>query len=204
MHEYSIDVERNKILFGLATISIIISGIVSSLLNALIISIPFIEFTVSIAAMGLFSILYSLFDKFIWKWKWIKKIGLDQTPNLNGTWEGEFKSSYHNFEESFPAVLIIEQTWTKICIRGKFNDSSSSSYTASLKVNDGGGIKLFYSYINDKNPEHFKKGTSNHRGYGRLEIINASMTGSYFNDPTNNNNHGKLNLNLSSLQSGLP
>ncbi|GEL76666.1 Cap15 family CBASS effector [Tenuibacillus multivorans] len=194
MHEYSIDIERNKIFFGLAAISIIISGLVSSFINAIILTIPFIEFTVSIAAMGLFGILYSLFDKFIWKWKLLKKIGLVQTPNLNGTWKGEFSSSYYDFQESFPAVLIIEQTWSKVCIRGKFNYSKSSSYTASLKVNDGGGINLFYSYYNDKDPEHYKKGMSNHRGYGRLQIIDDSMTGYYFNDPTNNKNHGKLIL----------
>ncbi|UOQ83978.1 Cap15 family CBASS effector [Gracilibacillus salinarum] len=194
MHEYSIDVERNTVFFGLASISIIISGLVSSLINTIIITIPFMEFTVSIAAMGLFGILYSIFDKFIWKWKLLRKIGLVQTPNLNGTWKGEFRSSYYDFKEGFPAVLFIEQTWSRICIRGKFNHSKSSSHTASLKVNDGGGIKLFYSYYNDKDPEQYKKGMSNHRGYGHLQIINGSMTGHYFNDPTNNKNHGKLTL----------
>lgn len=194
MHEYSIDVERNKIFFGLAAISILISGGASSLLNALIVTIPFIEFTVSIAAMGLFGILYALFDKYIWKWKFLRTVGIIQTPDLNGTWKGEFKSSYYNFEESFPAMLIVEQTWSKICIRGKFNYSKSSSYTASLKINDGGGIRLIYSYYNDKEPEHYEKGMSNHRGYGSVVIFDDSMTGHYFNDPTNNKNHGTLIL----------
>lgn len=194
MHEYSIDVEHNKVYFWLAVISILISGGISSFLNALIITIPFIEFTVSIAAIGVFGALYAIFDKCIWKWKIFKMLGLVQTPNLNGTWEGEFKSSYHDFKEEFPAVLIIEQTWSKICIRGKFNYSTSSSYTTSLKINSGGGIKLMYSYYNDKSPQAYKEGMSNHRGYGSLEITNDSITGYYFNNPTTNANHGTLTL----------
>lgn len=196
MHEYSIDVERKKIYFGLAAISIVISGIVSVLINIIITTIPMIEFTVSIAAMSLFGIFSSIFDKRIWKTKSLKKFGVVETPDLNGTWKGEFRSSYHGFEKSFPATLIVEQTWSKICVMGKFNYSESSSYTASLKVHDGGGIKLFYSYYNDKDPEHYKEGMSNHRGYAQLQIIGKSMTGYYFNDPTNNKNHGKLTLTL--------
>ncbi|MBX0359164.1 hypothetical protein [Halobacillus sp. Nhm2S1] len=197
MHEYSIDVDRNKILFVLAALSILISGLATSFLNNVIDSIPFIGFSVSIASMGIFGLLYSLFNKFIWKTKLLHQLGIVQTPNLNGTWRGEFQSSYYDFEESLPAVLIIEQTWSKICIRGKFNHSKSSSYTTSIKVNDGGGTKLFYSYFNDKDPEHYKKGMSNHRGYGRLEITNDKLDGRYFNDPTNNKNHGALQLTKS-------
>lgn len=194
MHEYSIDVEHHKVYFGLAAISIFISGGVSFLINTLIVAIPFIEFTVSIAAIGVFGGLYAMFDNYFWKLKILKSIGIIHTPNLNGTWKGEFKSSYHNFQESFPATIIVEQTWSKICIRGKFNYSKSSSYTTSLKINRGGGIKMMYSYYNDKYPQHYKQGMSNHRGYGSLEINNDSMTGHYFNDPTNNANHGTLTL----------
>ncbi|MFB9860605.1 hypothetical protein ACFPFV_04150 [Salinicoccus siamensis] len=194
MHEYSIDVEHNKILFYLSALSILFSGIIATLLNVLIEKIPFIEFTVSITAIGIFGILHSLFNKFIWKWKFLKTIGIVKVPDLNGKWKGEFRSSFHNFDESFPVILIIEQTWSKICIRGKFNHSKSSSNTASLKINEGGGIKLLYSYYNDKDPQYYEIGTSNHRGYASLEINEDSMEGHYFNDPTNNKNHGKLTL----------
>lgn len=200
MHEYSIDTERNKILFVMALISITISGLATSLINKWIQAIPFIEFTVSIASMAVFGLIYTLFDKFFWKWKWLKKFGIVQTPNLNGTWEGECRSSFYEFENPFIASLSIEQTWSKICISGQFNYSKSSSYTASIKVQDGGGTKLFYSYKNDKNPEHYQKSISDHKGYGRLTIneLNGTLEGSYFNDPSNNSNHGILNLKRTS------
>lgn len=194
LHEYSIDVDKNKVYFILAVISIFGSMIIAFLLNCLINVMPFIELTVSIAAFSVFGILYKLFNKYIWKWKWVKKFGIENTPNLNGTWEGELQSSYFDFKISQPATLVIEQTWTQICIKGEFNKSSSSSDTASLKINSGGGIKLLYSYYNDKAPEFYQEGTSNHRGYANLEIIENVAKGNYFNDPTNNSNHGKLKL----------
>ncbi|MDN6842637.1 MAG: hypothetical protein L0L94_09925, partial [Staphylococcus equorum] len=154
--------------------------------------IPYVEFTVSFTAIGIFGILYALFNNYIWKWNFLK--GIVKIPNLNGVWKGEFQSSYHNFNKSLPVVLIIEQTWSKICITGEFNHSKSSSNTASLKINDGGGVKLLYSYYNDKIPQYHEMGTSNHKGYANLEIKRDSMEGNYFNDPTNNENFGKMKL----------
>ena len=69
---------------------------------------------------------------------------------MNGKWKGNFQSSYHDFKENLPVILIIEQSWSKICIKGKFNHSKSSSDT-SIKVNLGKEIMLHYSYYNDKN-----------------------------------------------------
>ena len=38
--------------------------------------IPYIEITISITTISIFGILYSLFDKFIWKWKILHKLGI--------------------------------------------------------------------------------------------------------------------------------
>jgi len=196
MHEYSIDVESKNILFCLAVLSITISGVLTSWLNKLIEAIPIVNsnFTISIAVISVFGMLYWGFDKYIWKCKLLQKTNIIRTPDLNGVWEGKLQSSFDNFEKEFPATLTIEQTWSKIYIRGKFNDSSSISYTASLKVNKEDSIRLIYSYYNDKYQKSYNKNISNHRGYGSLEINNNKMRGIYFNNPTNNKNHGYLNL----------
>ena len=194
MHEYSVDVENNKVIFYLSIVSIFISSVLTMIINLCIEKIPYIEITISITTISIFGILYSLFDKFIWKWKILHKLGIIKIPNLNGKWKGNFQSSYHDFKENLPVILIIEQSWSKICIKGKFNHSKSSSDTASIKVNLGKEIMLHYSYYNDKKPEYYKMGTSNHRGYANLEINGNSMEGNYFNDPSNNKNWGKLNL----------
>ncbi|HHW6793262.1 TPA: hypothetical protein ACU2YK_002666 [Staphylococcus aureus] len=194
MHEYSIDVENNKIIFFLSIVSIFISSGLTTIINLIILKIPYIEIVISVTAISIFGILYSLFDKFIWKWKILNKLGIIKIPNLNGRWEGQFQSSYYDFKENLPVSLIIEQSWSKICIKGKFNHSKSSSNTASIKVNLGKEIKLLYSYYNDKKPEYYNLGTSNHRGYANLEIYENAMEGNYFNDPINNDNWGKMKL----------
>lgn len=194
MHEYSIDVDNKKIYFWLAILSFLVSMLITIIVNYFINITHFIEVTVSISSLSLFGIFYTLFDKYIWKWKWLTRIGIVTTPNLNGIWKGELYSSYFNFTKRQDASLIIEQNWSKIFIKGEFNQSTSSSDTTSLKVNSGGSVKLLYSYYNDKHPEYFQQNNSNHRGYANLEISDNVIKGNYFNDPTNNPNHGKLHL----------
>ncbi len=196
MHEYSIDVDHSKIIFYLAVLSVGLSTVITKLLTFFFNTLPDMEFTISLTAISIFGLLYKLFDKFFWKWKWFRKIGIVQTPDLNGTWKGEFVSSFYNWKGKYPAELEIEQTWTEICISGKFNNSTSSSYTTAIKVRDGGGIKIFYSYRNDKKPEKSNASYSDHKGYTSL-ILNKeeqSFEGQYFNNPSNNKNHGTLHL----------
>lgn len=194
MHEYSIDVKNNKVIFYLSVISLFISSVLTTSINLLIVKIPYIEGAISITAISIFGVLYSLFDKFIWKWEILNKLGITKIPNLNGKWEGQFQSSYHEFKKDLPVTLVIEQSWSRICIKGKFNHSNSSSNTASIKANLGKEVKLLYSYYNDKKTEYHKMGTSNHRGYANLKINGKSMEGNYFNDPANNKNWGKMKL----------
>lgn len=196
MHEYSIDVDHNKIIYYLAIVAVSITGLLTSAINKWGEYFPFNEFTVSITALSLFVILYKLFDKTFWKYKWLRKLGIVHTPNLNGTWKGNFISSFDDWKEERPASILIEQSWSEICIIGKFNDSSSNSYTTSIKVRNGGGIKLFYSYQNDKKPERANSPFSDHKGYASF-VLNKEenvLQGQYFNNPSNNRNHGTIRL----------
>ncbi|WP_407728489.1 hypothetical protein ACJMCD_28620 (plasmid) [Priestia megaterium] len=195
MHEYSIDTKREVIVFVLASLSIALSTLINKLITAE--NLEFLS-KFSITGFAIFGLLYVLFNNFIWKWGFLYKVGLIKTPNLNGVWVGSFQSSYHKWEKDFPAKIEIKQTWTHICIKGTFNDSTSESNTASLKVNSG-GIKLFYSYYNDTNPESSDSSFTNHRGYASFEFIlkEKKVQGRYFNDPANNKNHGKIKLKQS-------
>lgn len=65
MHEYSVDVENNKVIFYLSIVSIFISSVLTMIINLWIEKIPYIEITISITTISIFGILYSLFDKFI-------------------------------------------------------------------------------------------------------------------------------------------
>lgn len=196
MHEYSIDVDQKNIVFYIALLSITLSSLLTALIGYLSESFPIVSVVGPLTAVSIFALLYTLFDKKIWRWKVLKKIGLVKVPDLDGEWEGTFNSSFHNFNKSYPAQFKIEQTWTKICIMGKFNDSKSSSYTSAIKVNAGGGVKVFYSYQNEKNAEKADELFSDHKGYGSLLLNNEEnkIEGTYFNNPSNNRNHGMLQL----------
>lgn len=196
MHEYSIDVDQKDIVFYIAALSVTLASFSTALIGYLSENFSFVSFMGPLTAISIFGLIYTLFDKKIWRWKLLKRIGLVKVPDLEGEWEGIFNSSFHEFNESLPAQFKIEQTWTKICIMGKFNDSKSSSYTAAIKVNAGGGVKVLYSYQNEKNTEKADEPFSDHKGYGAL-LLNREenkIEGSYFNNPSNNRNHGILKL----------
>ena len=120
------------------------------IINLWIEKIPYIEITISITTISIFGILYSLFDKFIWKWKILHKLGIIKIPNLNGKWKGNFQSSYHDFKENLPVILIIEQSWSKFVLKESLI-ILNHQVIASIKVNLGKEIMLHYSYYNDKN-----------------------------------------------------
>ncbi|MFZ0576788.1 MAG: hypothetical protein WAM41_04695, partial [Psychrobacillus psychrotolerans] len=128
MHQYSVDYDRKLIYFALVSFSVALTSIIKIFFNINGINISVTGFTI-------FGLVFLLFDKVMWKCSFFYKLGLIKTPNLNGIWEGTFSSSYHDFNSQMPACIEIKQTWTQICISGKFNQSRSYSNSANLEVN---------------------------------------------------------------------
>ncbi|WP_107936488.1 hypothetical protein LG296_20680 (plasmid) [Ureibacillus chungkukjangi] len=189
MHQYSVDYDRKIIYFLLASLSVFITGIIKNLFDLNGIGISVTGFTV-------FGFVFLIFDKFLWKWSVLYKLGLIKTPNLNGIWEGTLSSSYHDFKTPMPACIEIKQTWTQICIFAKFNQSRSYSISANLEVNNGARIVLSYVYLN-KNRMTRSKGTmSAHSGITTLDfsLTEGLSEGKYYNEPPQNVNYGELQL----------
>jgi len=189
MHQYSVDYDRKLIYFLLVSFSIALTSIFNYFINITAIGLSVTGFTI-------FGLVFLLFDKFIWKWKFFYKLGLIKTPNLNGIWEGSLSSSYHDFKTQMPACIEIKQTWTQICIFGDFNQSSSYSNSANLEVNNGARIVLRFVYLN-KNRITKSEGTmSAHSGITTLEFClkKGLSEGKYYNEPPQNVNYGELQL----------
>lgn len=70
-------------------------------------------------------ILWIIFDKYAWKWKFTQIIGLSKVPNLNGIWSGDVdrvgEQSPHSFQ------LEISQTFSKISIKTRSGNSTGHS-----------------------------------------------------------------------------
>jgi hypothetical protein len=191
MHPYSIETEERKnMLLCLASISIVLSWGFYRILNGYQISLPWwVEGPSVLFFYGLFFIV---FDK--WVWKLIRKIGITKTPNLNGQWTGQLKSSFDEHLTGIVATLKIYQTWTKIKIILTTEQSLSKSETASVAIDTPEGIYLTYQYINE--PRSGAVNTmSIHRGTARL-LFNekeCTLTGEYYSG-RDRQNYGSLDL----------
>lgn len=190
MHQFSVDYDRKLIYFLLVSVSVALTSTINYFFNIN-------GIVLSVTGFSIFGLVFLLFDKFIWKWSLLYRLGIIKTPNLNGIWEGTFSSSYHDFKTEMPACIEIKQTWTQICILGKFNQSKSYSISANLEVNNGARIVLRYVYQN-KNRVVKSKGTMGpHSGITTLDFClngKGSSEGKYYNEPPQNVNFGELRL----------
>jgi hypothetical protein len=147
MHSYSINTsERRNIYILTAIISIAISYIIYLCLSKFEIKIPWFIETPS--AITIYGILLLIFNKYAWKWRYIKWIFSIKTPNLNGPWTGYIRTDWNNNSIETEAKLEIYQNWTQIKICLYTSNSSSYSKTASIITDDPESYILSYQYFN--------------------------------------------------------
>jgi hypothetical protein len=178
MHSYSIDTEERKnILLFLAIISIVFSWSFYKVLGNYQVSLPW--WVESPSVLFFYGLLFVIFDK--WLWRYLKKIYFVKTPNLNGEWCGNLKSSFDNHSSEVKATLKIFQTWTRIKILLTTDQSLSHSETASIIFDAPEGKYLSYQYINEPKSDAVKT-MSIHRGTVRLVFDEGknSLQGEYY------------------------
>jgi hypothetical protein len=167
MHDYSIDSnERLLIPFYLAILSILVMGGVQTLLNCIQFSLPW--WVDGISVFGFYGLFLLIFDRFVWKWKFLRTLNIIKTPNLSGKYEGTLLSSYSDFKTPIPLNVEVLQTWTKINIIWRTATSSSKSLVASIIVQNEPPV-LTYQFLNQPfqtTPETMHE----HRGTTTAEI----------------------------------
>lgn len=89
-----------------------------------------------------FSILYTIYDQFVWKLNPFNK-----TPNLSGTWVGFARNSH--FNPLRLELMQIKQTWTKIGIKVDVYEESESEPENWLKANRIGTEYSICTRVND-------------------------------------------------------
>lgn len=170
MHEYGVDPSnRAKVYFYLA---IVASGTV-----ALIKLIAFYALSLNgktdafifISAAPIFYGLLTLFDKYLWKVHWIRKITGVNTPILEGRWIASIRSSWDEGKNIYKAKYVVKQTWSKVSIVGDFKASKSYSKSANFYIDNSSEKDLLYTYFNE--PKGFAKDTmEKHNGQVRADI----------------------------------
>jgi len=194
MHDYAV-FGHNRASIGrwLGIASVILTGAISSLISWVYELTGFQAITgVAVTTGVVYFGLHWLFNKFAWKIPFFK------IPNLSGLWKvaGATLTENGEIKYQWDAEIDIEQTWEKIVICLKTENSISESYTATLAKANGSqaGWRLSYSYSNNPNIEQSHELYS-HRGYCEL-LIDKSLefaTAAYFNS-NGRRTFGKMEL----------
>ncbi len=129
--------------------------------------------------IGLYHFYIDLFEKYLWKHRIIKWLGLPKIPNLNGNWKAVIKSSHNNTTKN--ADVFISQSYSRFSMIVKTDESTSKTTMAHLELSNPIYRTLVYSYISKPRP--LSAPTMNiHEGMGNLEILknDAELRGYYY------------------------
>ena len=151
MHPFATDSpERKNVTFTLALVSVLATWGLNRLVQLFHIAIPWWVGAPSV--LGVFYLLYEVFDKWCWHWPVWRKLGVVKLPDLDGKWDGCLSSSFDEHGKSYPIRVVVHQDWTHISVLLETEQSESHSLTASILVQQAGGISLSYQYHNDPKP----------------------------------------------------
>ena len=128
-------------------------------------------------ALAIGFLVVKLFDLWIWRWIIIRK--LHKIPVLAKTYKGKLESDFDN--KIYKGTLSITQTFSKVNIRFKSDESSSYSITATIICNNDVN-QLIYTYQNDPKA-NIQKRSRIHHGTAILNIDNVDkIEGNYFTE----------------------
>lgn len=122
------------------------------------------------------TVLVALFN-ISWRWFWKKAPIMNKLffPDLNGTWNGELKTTWVNPETGqspgpIPATITITQNLLDISVRQRTGESTSYSNRLIAEAEPNADrYRLWYSYSNRPKAE-FAYRSANHEGIAWLEI----------------------------------
>lgn len=189
MHDYSVDRHpKEKVLFVLALLAITSAPVLQELAEQLVAylgvaagwsSAP----AIAVPVFSLFIGLYFVFDKYLWKIGWLRRLLL--VPDLNGTWKCTGQTTLKDSKPAdiaWEARIVITQSWSRILIHLSTAQSESKSISASIFHEEGVGYRLLYQYNNRPNADEID--LRNHSGSSELLFSEDAMsaTGSYYTD----------------------
>jgi hypothetical protein len=134
--------------------------------------------------MMFYGLFYLFFDKVVWRWGWIRSIGITKIPDLSGTWKGQVVPSATMVGvvgTSTPTDITfsIRQSWTEMSIVGRTTQSSSHSLSGHMMVSDE--CSLSYDYLNEPSASAV---ATMHGHHGRADLLlendGRSLRGEYF------------------------
>jgi len=130
--------------------------------------------------MAFYGALYALFDRYLWRNSFVRKLGLVRIPNLTGHWRGYLVTSFDGHAKRHNLMIHIFQSWTQIVVFLTTPMSMSRSLARPvIQVDDPEGAAFVYQY--QSQPLADAMGTMHmHYGTAMLRISNGGcLAGDY-------------------------
>jgi hypothetical protein len=130
-------------------------------------------------AVTIFVIFSFVFTKWLWRSRFFRG-WLVRVPDLEGTWEGTFQSTWKNPKTnegipSRPMVLVIRQTFSSMSCTVFTNESESYSRAAQIAVEDeNGSVTVSYNYTN-RSKATLREISPIHDGAAHLRFISKPV-----------------------------
>jgi hypothetical protein len=153
-------------------------------------------------AFTIFVILSFVFTKWLWRLPFFRG-WLVRVPDLQGTWDGEFQSTWKDPETNtgIPArrmILVIRQTFHSISCTVFTEESQSFSRAAQIAgEDDSGAVSLSYNYTN-RSKATLRGKSPIHDGAAHLRVVSVPkrlLEGEYW---TGRCTTGQMKLSFSS------
>lgn len=193
MHPYTIDSNaRTKVFIILVGLSILTAWAFSRALALPGWSVPWWIDAPSV--MGFFGFYTQLFERVLWRHPLLRRLGLIEVPDLNGSWRGPVTSSFGDEHYGHDVTITIVQRWSRIAIRLDGAHSQSRSLTAALLGEESVTSELSYEYLNEPHAGA-TDAMQAHRGTARLALQRTAqgdaLVGEYYTG-RGRTTHGRL------------
>src|SRR6266851_9418130 len=133
MHGYSTDSNERRIVpLLLALVAIALAWATSKFLAAAHVSVTW--WVDAPSSMAFYGALYALFDRYLWRNSFVRKLGLVRIPNLTGRWGGYLITSFDGHAKRHDLMMDIFQSWTQIIVYLTTPTSMSRSCAAVIQV----------------------------------------------------------------------
>jgi len=180
VHPYSTDSnERKQIPVALFILSVVSAWLLNRAMEWLGLAWPWWVDAPSV--MGFYGIYYTVFDKYLWRQHLLGRVGIVKVPDLRGVWKGYVTSSYDVHSTRYECTIEIRQTWTRISLALKTNNSQSVSVTATVFTENRDAVEICYEYLNEPRADG-KISLHAHRGTTRLVLSSdcQAFQGEYY------------------------
>lgn len=183
MHVYSTADSRTSALGSIAVAAVVFAVAANAVTEWLHIGPAWLISAPSVAAA--YGLLYQALERFAWRWQIIRKLGLVETPVIDGVYEGFLISSYQ--QKKVSVRLRVDQTWSRISVRlevlGPAQTSTSYSVTAGLGRDGHNDARLTYTYRNQTRPGVAEADMSDHDGTAEISFSGrgGDVSGRYYN-----------------------